>query len=79
MVAGRLAVFGAAGPQQPWLAARLLSQYVAHGTRVEAAIKDIARCVLCTKDDPRSFRPVAGTTLRVQLLVGGDLPEATIT
>lgn len=43
MVAGRLAVFGAAGPQQPWLAAQLLSHFVGHGPRVEAAIKDISR------------------------------------
>lgn len=44
MVVGRLAVFGAAGRQQPWLAAQLLSHFVGHGAGVEAAIKDISRC-----------------------------------
>jgi hypothetical protein len=44
MVVGRLAVFGAAGTQQPWLTAQLLSHFVGHGARVESAIRDITRC-----------------------------------
>lgn len=44
MAVGRLAVHGAAGRHRPWLAAQLLSHYVAHGKRVEAAVKDVARC-----------------------------------
>lgn len=42
-IVGRLVVHGPAGDAAPWLSARLLSHFVAHGKRVEAAIKGVAR------------------------------------
>ncbi len=44
LVVGRLVAFGCVGRDSAkWLVPQLLSHFVAHGKRVEAAIKEIAK------------------------------------